>query len=73
MILNRTYDLPIERLVELGTEFRISLISLIESEEQPIIRTALHRVVQRLITTEMTTPTAQNDRNNSGTSSNETK
>jgi hypothetical protein len=26
-----------------------------------------------LITTEMTTPTAQNDRNNSGTSSNETK
>nr|CAD2184147.1 unnamed protein product [Meloidogyne enterolobii] len=52
MILNRTCDLPNDRFDELGVEFRLSLTSLIESEEQPIIRSALHRVVQRFITHE---------------------
>ncbi|KAL7074646.1 hypothetical protein ACQ4LE_005574 [Meloidogyne hapla] len=52
MILNRTCDLPNDRFAELGVEFRLSLTSLIESEEQPIIRSALHRVVQRFITHE---------------------
>lgn len=74
MILNRTSDLPPERFADLGTDFRLSLTSLIESDEQvplpsrsfaiipfgrmishpapplqPIIRTALHHFVQRLI------------------------
>ncbi|KAF7638012.1 SEC7 domain-containing protein [Meloidogyne graminicola] len=52
MILNRTCDLPNERFNELSVEFKLSLISLIESDEQPIIRSALHRVVQRFITLE---------------------
>lgn len=61
MILNRTSDLPNERFEQLGLEFRLSLTSLIESEEQPIIRSALHRVVQRLIMAETTQKRATNN------------
>ncbi|KAL3103638.1 hypothetical protein niasHS_000274 [Heterodera schachtii] len=49
MVLNRLSDLPSNRFSELSVEFRLSLTSLIESDEQPIIRTALHRLVHRLI------------------------
>jgi len=37
MILNRTCDLPNDRFDELGVEFRLSLTSLIESEEVSLL------------------------------------
>lgn len=49
LLLIRSYDLPQKRFVQLGLVYQLSIARLIESEEQPIIRTALHRVVKRMI------------------------
>lgn len=49
MVLNRSFDLPQRHFTLLGEDYRLSLVRLIDSEEQPIIRAALHRFVQRSI------------------------
>lgn len=49
MLLNRTYDLSDAHFCKLGSDYHLSVARLIESDEQPIIRTALYRVVQRFI------------------------
>ena len=47
MLLNRTYELSESRFQALGTDFFLRLAELIETEEPPIIRTALKRVITR--------------------------
>ncbi|KAI1715915.1 sec7 domain-containing protein [Ditylenchus destructor] len=49
MLLNRTSGLSPKRFSQLGRDYRLLLARLIESDEQPIIRVALHRVIQTTI------------------------
>lgn len=49
MILNRTCNLSDQCFALLEMDYRLNLSRLVESDQQPIIRTALHRFVQRAL------------------------
>lgn len=49
MLLNRTFDLSEEKFKLLGKEYYLKLSELIITEEPPIIRTALQRVLSKII------------------------
>jgi hypothetical protein len=50
MLFNRLADLPQEHFDALGVEFKRSLANIVRSEEQSIVREAIHRFFVRSIT-----------------------